>query len=68
MEYVAGPSLAALLADGPMSPAPAMDVIVGTAAGLAGKQDPGPVGSPGTRPGNGKGGDQASPVGYAIGR
>ncbi|MBV9448335.1 MAG: protein kinase [Streptosporangiaceae bacterium] len=35
MEYVAGTSLAALLADGPMSPAAAMGVVADTAAGLA---------------------------------
>lgn len=35
MEYVAGPSLATLLADGPIGPAPAMHVLADVAAGLA---------------------------------
>ncbi|HEX6527529.1 MAG TPA: serine/threonine protein kinase [Streptosporangiaceae bacterium] len=35
MEYVPGTSLAALLADGPMSPVAAMGVVADTAAGLA---------------------------------
>jgi serine/threonine protein kinase len=34
MEFVAGPSLAALLAGGPMDPAKAMDIVAQTASGL----------------------------------